>query len=33
LAWKEGVLQILDESKLRDVARYDTRDDAKRPII
>ena len=33
LAWKDGVLQILDEPKLRDAARYDTRDDAKRPII
>lgn len=33
ILWKDGVFKILDETRLRELARFDTRDDAKRPII
>lgn len=33
MSWKDGVFKILDEERLREVARFETRDNIKRPII
>lgn len=33
LSWKDGMFKIVDEDKLRQIARFETHDDVKRPII